>query len=67
MVVGGIDGVGSGLGYRGVGAFAELGWLAVVLYGNVAGGWVVVALTFSSCWKELGDVRVMVMVVRVWL
>lgn len=27
----------------------------------------VVALTFSSCWKELGDVRVMVVVVRVWL
>lgn len=26
---------------------------------------VVVALTFSSCWKELGDVRVMVVVVRV--
>lgn len=38
MVVGGIDGVGSGLGYRGVGAFAELGWLVVVLYGSVAGG-----------------------------
>lgn len=28
---------------------------------------VVAALTFSSCWKELGDVRVMVVVVRVYL